>query len=76
LIIFDHGLQKLTLSHNKAVVQLDRHFLLLLKDELVILHVFFGVGFKVSAQFVKIQTVFVCALLTIQEELAELGCSK
>jgi hypothetical protein len=49
---------------------------LFLENEFVIRHVFFSVSFQIDSDFMEIEAVFVGALLTIHEELAELGGSK
>lgn len=44
-----------------------------LEYEFVVGHVFLGVGFQVSLDFVQVEAVLVAALLAVQKELAELG---
>ena len=63
-------------SSLKRVAEFDGNFLLFLENKFVILHVLFGVGFKVASQLMKIQAVFVGTLLAVQEELAKLARSE
>lgn len=63
-------------AHLKGTTQLDRNFLLLLKDELVVLHVLLGVGLQIGANLMQIQAIFVRTFLSIHEKLAKLGRSK
>lgn len=62
--------------HLERLAQFDSYLLLLLENDLVVLHIFLGVGLQVRPQFVQVQAVLVRALLSTQEELAELGSSE
>ena len=73
LVVFTVVGGELIYREVEGLAELDGNFLLFQEDELVVLHVIFGVGFQVAAQFVQVQTVFVRAPLAVQEELAELG---
>ena len=73
LVGIDVALLELLEVHLQGSAELDGHLLLLLEDDLVILHVLFGVGLQVRSQLVQIKAVFVRAFLAAQEELAELG---
>lgn len=57
----------------EGLAEFDGDFLLLQENEFVVLHVLLRVGLQVGAQLVQVQTVFVVALLVVQEELTELG---
>jgi hypothetical protein len=63
-------------AHLKGTTQLDCDFLLLLKDELVVLHVFLGVGLQIGTNLMQIQAIFVRTFLSIHEKLAKLGRAK
>lgn len=59
-------------AHLKSARKLDSNFLLLLEYELIILHIFFSVCFKVRSDLMQIETVFIRALLAIHKELTKL----
>jgi hypothetical protein len=63
-------------GHFQAVVQLYRHLLLLLENELVVWHVLLRVRLEIAPKLVQVETVFVCALLTRKEKLTEFWSSK
>jgi len=59
-------------AHFQSSTKFNSYFLLLLEYKLVILHIFFRIRLEVSADLMKIQTIFIRALLAIHEELAKL----
>ena len=59
-------------AHFQSSTKFYCNFLLLLEYELVVLHIFFCICLEVSTDLMKIQTIFICALLAIHEELAKL----
>lgn len=62
--------------HLQCPAQFDSDLLLLLKDNLVVLHVLLRVRLQVRSQLVQIQAVLVRTFLSAEKELAELGCAK
>jgi len=69
-------LAKLFLGQLECLAKLDSDLLLLEENELVILHVLLRVHFKVGAQLMQVEAIFVRTPLPTQEELAELASAE
>ena len=71
LVIIQIVLNEAFVVKLKGHRQFNSNFLLFKKNELIVLHVIFGVSFEITPQLVQIETVLVAAALTIQEKLAK-----
>jgi hypothetical protein len=61
-------------AHFKSSAKFDSNLLLLLENELIVLHVLLCVGLQIGPDLMKIETVLISALLAIHEKLTEFTC--
>ena len=76
LVAFEDESREVIAAHGQGLRQLDGHLLLLLENQVVVLHVLFSVCLQVGSELVQEQAVFALALLAVQKVLTELGRSK